>query len=461
MFRLLSYFALSCAIVLAISTAILVGAYQRHATAELVTATEKQNVAMAQVISNSIWPRFSGYLTGVRITDGDELRARPETAQLHAALSRITKGLPVHKIKFYNLAGTTVYSSEFSQIGQDKSNQAGFIDAAIHQKPVSKISNRDTFTSYSGELHAVDLVESYAPVKDATGNTLGVFELYYDVSAAVDQIAKDRGTVGWILTAVFAGLFVVLVLVVHRAELILKRQYNALQDALIEKERLSILGRLTATVGHELRNPLAALRNTLFIIRSLSDGQHEMKPYIETGERSIARCDNIVQDLLECNRQQELECKPYDLSDWTRQVVEEQVIPAAIRIELDLPVPGPIVNLDDDRFRRVLINLIENAIQAHAAPGPDHYIRITAKSDNGFAQVSVEDNGAGIAADVLPKIFEPLYTTKSFGTGLGLPTAKRLVQQHGGELVVDSTEGIGTNFKITLPCVQQLNQEAA
>ena len=89
MFRLLSYFALSCAIVLAISTAILVGAYQRHATAELVTATEKQNVAMAQVISNSIWPRFSGYLTGVRITDGDELRARPETAQLHAALSRI------------------------------------------------------------------------------------------------------------------------------------------------------------------------------------------------------------------------------------------------------------------------------------------------------------------------------------------------------------------------------------
>lgn len=461
MFRLLSYFSLSSAIAMAILTATLVGAYQRHATAELVAITEKHNVAMARAISNSIWPKFSGYLTTVKTSSGDQLRSRNETAKLHSTLKEITNGLPVLKVKFYSLKGTTIYSSEFSQMGEDKSGSDGFVKAAMHRLPVSKISSREQFSAFSGTRYGVDLVESYVPMLDTDGRTLGVFELYYDVSSSVAQISDNRWTIAKLLVAALILLYLVLTFVVRRAELILKRQYGELQDALVARERLSMLGRLTATVSHELRNPLAALRNALFIIRELSNGSAELQPHIEAGERSISRCDNIVQDLLEYNRQQELDCESLDLSTWVREVVSEQVVPDGVTLKCNLPDTGPVVFIDDDRFRRVLINLVENSFQAHKNSDSPGLVKVSVSVVDDQAQISVEDDGEGIAPDVLPNIFEPLYTTKSFGSGLGLPTAKRLVEQHGGQLDVTSNTGSGAKFTITLPCEQQHQQKAA
>ncbi len=461
MFRLFSYFSLSSAIAIAVLTTILVAAYQRHATTTLVTTAEKQNVAMARVLANTIWPEYSHYLTTQTDTDADQLRARPETARLHAVLKKITDGIPVHKVKFYSLKGTTIYSSEFAQIGDDKSGNEGFITAAVRGQPASKISYRDKFSAFSGTLHGIDVVESYVPVTNSDGATLGVLELYYDVSTSVAEIAQNRWLIAQILIAAFGVLYIVLLLVVWRAEVILRRQYDEMQKALLQKERLSILGQLTATVGHELRNPLGALRNALFIIRDLSNGCAEMTPHIQAGERSIARCNNIVQDLLEHNRQHELDCHSVDISKWVHEIIEEQVVPDNIALTCDLQDPGPVVSVDDDRFRRVVINLIENAVQAQGSISRPGMITVAVRSDGDEAELSVADNGAGIAPDILPKIFEPLFTTKSFGSGLGLSTAKGLVEQHGGQITVRSAKGTGARFTIRLPCEQQHQMKAA
>ena len=379
MFRLFSYFSLCSAVAMAIITTLLVLGYQRHATSMLVATAEKQNEAMAKVISNSIWPTYSGYLTTEREVDGNLLRAKPETGKIHQSLTEIAHGLPVHKVKFYNLIGTTIYSSEMAQIGENKSDNEGFIRASVDQKPASKLSFRDRFSAFSATLYDIDVVESYVPVVSNDGKTMGVFELYYDVTTSVAEISDNRWMIAKVLIGAFVCLYLILLLVVRRAENILKRQYGELQNALVQQERMSILGRITASVSHELRNPLSALRNALYIIRQLSENSEELKPHIEAGERSIARCADIVEDLLEYDKKYKLDREAFDLSSWVAGLVSDQKVPGGVTLETDLQEPGPQVLVDDHRMRRAVTNLVDNAgssLQARRSPRTHRHLDV-------------------------------------------------------------------------------------
>jgi signal transduction histidine kinase len=228
---------------------------------------------------------------------------------------------------------------------------------------------------------------------------------------------------------------------------------------LLTKERLSALGQLTATVAHELRNPLSAIRNTVALIQevTLSQGVALDRP-ISRIERSIARCDQLVTSLLDYTRPTRLDCRPTDIESWLNTILDEQNIPPSIVVERSFGAPECVVNLDADRFRRVIINLIDNAVQAieqdQRSSSERHRISITTRISHEL-YISIADTGPGIAPDVLPRIFEPLFSTKNFGTGLGLPTVKQLVEQHCGSISVDSKPGHGTAVRIGLPLANQ------
>src|SRR5207302_4023819 len=143
-------------------------------------------------------------------------------------------------------------------------------------------------------------------------------------------------------------------------------------------------------------------------------------------ERSIVRCDNIISDLLDYARARTPELRPVDLNLWLGEVLDDQKLPDGITLERCFGASRAIVALDSERFRRVIINLIENAVQAMAGgngtPSERRIEVATLASDR--VQLRIEDTGPGIAPEILPNIFEPLFSTKSFGTGLGLPTVK-------------------------------------
>ena len=150
MFRLLRHFSLTSAVAILSVTVALVMFYRHNAVSDLVEMAEAQNVGLARSFANTIWPRFSDYVTGVSGLDGDALRARPETRQIHDALKALSAGLPVLKVRIYNLDGLTVFSSQASQIGDNKSNNRGFLASARNGKPTSKLVHKGKFSAFDG-----------------------------------------------------------------------------------------------------------------------------------------------------------------------------------------------------------------------------------------------------------------------------------------------------------------------
>jgi signal transduction histidine kinase len=232
------------------------------------------------------------------------------------------------------------------------------------------------------------------------------------------------------------------------------------QGELIRKERLSALGQLTATMAHELRNPLSAIRNTLFAVRetATAGGLNLDRPMTRI-ERSIERCDRIIHDLLDYTRIKELQRAVIAPDPWLEEVLEEQRLPADVTLVKKLDADC-LIAIDIERMRRVVINLVDNAAQALMAGAPARQITVSTRRTADMFELAIEDTGSGIAKDVLPKVFEPLFSTKSFGTGLGLPLVKQIVEQHNGTIGITSEPGTGTCVTIRLQTARR-NEEIA
>jgi signal transduction histidine kinase len=238
-------------------------------------------------------------------------------------------------------------------------------------------------------------------------------------------------------------------------------ELRRVQESTMQTERLSTLGKLTATVSHELRNPMAAIRNSLFLIREFAGDREKVNANVDRAERSIARCDNIIGDLLEYTRHRNLNFQPVSLQALVRDILDEQKLPAEIKLATDLRGSEAKVMIDPDRFQRVVINLVQNAAEAIKVAKGFGEIKVQTGLIGNQAFLEIADDGPGMSQEVVQKIFEPLFTTKSFGAGLGLPTAKQLVEQHSGKMTVNSELGVGSSFRVTLPLATAKQGRAA
>ncbi len=244
-------------------------------------------------------------------------------------------------------------------------------------------------------------------------------------------------------------------------------ELKAAQEELLRTERLSALGQVTATVAHELRNPLGAIRNSVFLVGEKT--QHRglgLERMLARTERNISRCDRIVNELLDYTRKKTLTARPTPLDAWLADVLAEQTVPEGIALCEELGTPGLELAFDADRLRRAVINVFDNACQAMAEwherePGRDALsLTVQTRSSGGRAELRFIDTGPGMTPELLEKAFEPLFSTKGFGVGLGMPTIKQIMEQHGGGMDVSSEPGRGTTVVLWLP-VENQQEEAA
>lgn len=234
------------------------------------------------------------------------------------------------------------------------------------------------------------------------------------------------------------------------------RQLLEAQEELVRKEKLSILGQLSGSVGHELRNPLGVMSNAVYFLKMvLTEADETTREYLDIIKHEIDNSQRIITDLLDFARTK----IPQTRTVTVRQLLDDSIgkssIPESVAVLTEIPDSLPLLLVDPLQMGQVFQNLITNAVQAMPNGGA---LTVRARiqtsklvPDADCVEISVEDTGEGISPENMNKLFQPLFTTKAKGIGLGLVVCRNLVEANRGRIKVESRPGEGTIFNVMLP----------
>jgi PAS domain S-box-containing protein len=219
-------------------------------------------------------------------------------------------------------------------------------------------------------------------------------------------------------------------------------------------ERLAAIGEIAGMVGHDLRNPLQGIKSAAYYLNKnqISISDDDRKKMLTVIDRAVAHADKIINDLQEYSRGIQLDrakCSPHALLTGALSLIQ---VPARVKV-IDDTLEEPEVRVDKSKMVRVLINLIKNAVDAMPEGGT---LQVKSTQANGNVEISFADTGIGMSEETLAKLFSPLVTTKAQGMGLGLAICKRIAEAHQGKISVQSVEGKGSTFTITIPIEPEL-----
>jgi signal transduction histidine kinase len=252
------------------------------------------------------------------------------------------------------------------------------------------------------------------------------------------------------------------------------RELREAQERLIRQEKLAVLGQLAGGVSHELRNPLAVIKNSVYYLKLVQpEANEKIKQYHAMIDDEVRNAERIITDLLDFARVKSVDREPVSVPELLRRVLERFPVPDSVTVSLDFPADLPKVFVDPRQVEQVLGNLVVNACQAMKDGGrllvlsrleetvDDGQLTVDGKPSIPFGHdvvrrpasivISVKDTGLGIAPENMQKLFEPLFTTKAKGIGLGLAVSQKLVEANGGRIEVESELGVGSTFTLYLP----------
>jgi signal transduction histidine kinase len=228
---------------------------------------------------------------------------------------------------------------------------------------------------------------------------------------------------------------------------------ETVQAELSRQENMAAIGRLAATVGHELRNPLAVVTNVLYLMKvgSKAAPNDSVHRHVATAEREISAATRIVSDLLDFAVGRGPILAPVEVSDLVTEAF--QVVPPPAGVQVVREGEPQTVKADRDQIRQALLNLITNAYDSMPDGG---VLTVSTASTPGSAQITVTDTGTGMDEQTRNSIFTPFFTKKTRGIGLGLAVTKRVIEAHGGTIAVRTTPAMGSSFTLTLPVLAEM-----
>ena len=226
------------------------------------------------------------------------------------------------------------------------------------------------------------------------------------------------------------------------------------QEQLVRSGKLAAIGQLAGGVGHELRNPLGAIKNAVYYIKGkvakseLAQQEPRIMEFLDIMDDEVTSSNKIISDLLGFSRVGKPAVSPVRIEKVINDAISHTHIPENVELTKKVDAGLSEVGIDTDQIRQVFVNMLTNAVQAMPEGGK---LSIIAGQNDGFLDVEIADTGCGMSEETLGKIFDPLFTLKAKGIGLGLAVCKSIIDRHEGSIEVKSKEGEGTTFTVKLP----------
>ncbi len=233
-------------------------------------------------------------------------------------------------------------------------------------------------------------------------------------------------------------------------------EMRRMQENLQRLEKLAAIGKLAGIMGHEIRNPLGVIRNSIYFLNmKLKESLDEkVKRHMDILETEIDGCDKIISDVLEFARTKPPSFTTEEINNVVQEVLSKSNIPKTIKVQTDLGKNFSKLNIDIAQIKQVFSNIISNAIEAMPKGGE---LSVTISQTDSFISIAFKDTGVGIPKENIDKLFTPLFSTKTKGLGLGLAACQNIISAHQGKIEFESNEGQGATFIIKLPITKKVD----
>ena len=487
--RLTFFFVVTALLALAVAVILVNRVIGNHTEANLIRVAE-ENTARDAIHMQAMMRRHDSMDTmslGGTATDtkhlGQPMMLSLESLTgpegLDSSYQMLLEGLSIVKLNLFDLNGTTVWSTDPSTIGVTNRESPLFGKAATGEAS-SKLAKDHEVVHLDGVVRSIDVVETYVPLRATRGGKIiGVMELYRDIANDVAvQVDDTKSMVLWTTVATMGTLFLVLVgfvvvadvsiLKSRRRELAVVEEANSTlearvqertqeleeaQDQLVRSEKLAAIGQLAGGVAHDLRNPLGAINNAIYYLKrrlggsDIAQSNPRISQFLQIAEEEVEHSNQIISDLMSFARVGVSSLSPTNLAEAVASALSTMEIRDNIILVKQLDTQLPEVMADGEQLYRVFLNLANNAQDAMPDGGE---LTISTRQVHGYAEVEFLDTGTGISDEDIKKIFEPLFTTKTKGTGLGLAVCQQIIANHGGSIQASSTPGEGSTFIVKL-----------
>ncbi len=459
-FRLVKFFAWASFIVLIIFSFPFSVVISQKAKETLLKSYEQSAMTVGENLNHQVFQNF--VIPVINQFGKIKLSDEEQYLLMDRVVRNTIHGFNVELVNVYSIGqGVIAYSTNPQLIGVKVDETEGY-QKAIKGEPSSGLLAPST-DIWGFELERIGgdrKLRTYIPLRGSNPYTgsesyvAGIFELTQDLTWEYDSIIKFQYLIFGLSILIMGLIFLALLLVVHKAEIIIQQraqEQRLLQEQLHQAERLAVLGEMVAGVSHEIKNPLGIIRSTAELLTSMPDANETQKKLSAVITEESTRLNRIVTEFLDFARPQVPNLQKCDL----KEIIEKNLYFLGPELQkrgivVSNNLDGKSLDLlaDQGLLYRAFLNIFINAMQSMKNGGK---IEIFVGDENKNYQIEIRDNGCGIHKENLKKIFNPFFTTKEKGSGLGLSIVRKIIEGHQGAITIESEEGQGTRVKVLLP----------
>lgn len=460
-FRLVKFFSFTSLAVILVSTLILSWVISNYTKDVLLERSEAYAQVFAENLNHQVFQQF--VLPTVLRYGAIALRYPRQFDRLDTIVRNTTHGMNIEAVSIYDSKENVIsYSTVAERVGSRDVGGDEYRRALKGENNSLMISDSTLLNLLPGSEPITCKLITYVPFRQeralsqSTDVIMGVIEVEQVLSADLEAIIRLQGIIIVTSVLIMGSLFAVLQFIVARADRIIEEraaERRRLEKKLHHAERLANLGKMITSVSHEIKNPLGIVKSTAEILekrlKSVAPGNEHLATIVI---EETCRLDNIVREFLDFSRPQEPKKNLVVVNKGLVKAIRfmaPEFEKYKIRVDMALDEALDPVPLDENLIYRAYLNILVNSVQA--MPEGGHLSVRSTRAGKKGVQVEFVDDGVGISAEKMQQIFTPFYTDKSRGTGLGLAIVKNIIDSHGGQVEVESREGVGTTFRLILP----------